>query len=521
MKVLALSDLVAGATGLILPLSADAGTDVVVRSVVIHESGRRVDDERAIVLVTSRVEDRYSLAALVEEIGVAAAIVLPHQAAQDASLVESATSVRLYRRSKWAEWAEVFQVLTRLLEAGDLVQPAPRVDTLDALAQWISVQSGTSVTIEDLHSRVVTYAVSGDAIDPIRTRTILDREVPAWRVQRLMASGFLPAVWRSDDVVVRDADEEDPARMVIALKKGSETLGTMWAMLEEDTDREGLRQLMLAVRDTASTLLLRTTLQAQYERHLQEAALADLVSGVMTPGLSASQFGWEAGARYVVAALGVDDVGPRALAFHLCALRAGAVTVPTHSGLFVVIPVREGEASEKEVAQDLQHQLRRVDRSGKSALVGLGRAVMSFADVGTSADEASSILEAVKLGARLPDRSTSNGPTLLLADDVAASIALVRVAQILAPAASSISAPLHVLEDHDRRHRTPYVETITAVLNHPGNLSDAARALGIHLNTLRYRLDRITTAVGLDPRSADARLLLSLALLLRGTEAAR
>ena len=43
----------------------------------------------------------------------------------------------------------------------------------------------------------------------------------------------------------------------------------------------------------------------------------------------------------------------------------------------------------------------------------------------------------------------------------------------------------------------------------------AARALGIHRNTLSYRLDKIASLTGLDARRFDAAVQIRLALLLR------
>nr|MDT0523064.1 hypothetical protein [Streptomyces sp. DSM 41633] len=239
-----------------------------------------------IVFVSTRIEDRFALGSLLDEVGTAAAVVLPPDATTDVSMLPS-HSTRLFRRSPWVGWSELFRVLVRLLGAGRIVSPAPQVDNLQALARWISSQTGAPVTIEDLDSRVLAYAVVGPGVDPIRNQTILGGAVPAWRVERLMSTGFLPAVWRSDDVVVRNAEDDDPARMVVAMKSGTETLGTIWAALDADTDREELRQLLLQVRQTAAAMMLREVHRDQYERRLQESALVDLLSRGVDPGVPA------------------------------------------------------------------------------------------------------------------------------------------------------------------------------------------------------------------------------------------
>ncbi|MGY4650244.1 DNA-binding PucR family transcriptional regulator [Mycobacterium sp. URHB0021] len=94
------------------------------------------------------------------------------------------------------------------------------------------------------------------------------------------------------------------------------------------------------------------------------------------------------------------------------------------------------------------------------------------------------------------------------------ALTLILVADLLAPMAHTIAEPLEILRQHDTEHGTSFVDTVAAVLAHPGNLSEAARELGIHANSLRYRLDRIGVVSGIDPHSAAARLRAALGLLL-------
>jgi hypothetical protein len=60
-------------------------------------------------------------------------------------------------------------------------------------------------------------------------------------------------------------------------------------------------------------------------------------------------------------------------------------------------------------------------------------------------------------------------------------------------------------------HGHELAETLDALLAAGGNLEAAARALPVHVNTLRYRLSRIHELTGLDPRSPRDRLHLELA----------
>ncbi|OCB12968.1 DNA-binding protein [Mycolicibacterium porcinum] len=510
-SVLPLSAMVSGAAGMLMPLpAAETCDDPLLSDVVLHEPGvRETDYSGTIVLVSTRVEDRFALGSLLDEVGTAAAVVLPPDATTDVSMLPSHTT-RLFRRSPWVGWSELFRALIRLLGAGQIVGPAPQVDNLQALARWISGQTGAAVTIEDLDSRVLAYAVVGPGVDPIRNQTILGGAVPAWRVERLMSTGFLPAVWRSDDVVVRNAEDDDPARMVVAMKSGTETLGTIWAALDDDTDRDALRQLLLQVRQTAAAMMLREVHRDQYERRLQESALADLLSRGVDPGVPAALLGLQPDSRHAVLALGADTPASRSLMFHVQALRAGARAVRVGDDLLAVLPVRDDESAAADLADNLSTHLTRVSPT-HAGPVAVGSVVGEIADLRNSAIVARQVLDAAALDVADPPHGQ---PPVLTASDVPDALTLIRAADLLAPMADAITAPLTALQRHDTDHGTAFVATVAAVLDHPGSLTGAARELGIHANSLRYRLDRIRAVSDIDLQSPAARLRASMGLLL-------
>ncbi len=73
---------------------------------------------------------------------------------------------------------------------------------------------------------------------------------------------------------------------------------------------------------------------------------------------------------------------------------------------------------------------------------------------------------------------------------------------------------LSSLRRYDSEHHGDLVRTLAAYLRHGGNSTQTANALYLHRNSLRYRLARIQALLGLDPDDPDARLALSIALLI-------
>ena len=74
------------------------------------------------------------------------------------------------------------------------------------------------------------------------------------------------------------------------------------------------------------------------------------------------------------------------------------------------------------------------------------------------------------------------------------------------------ASALGVLLQHDAAHRSGFIPTLRAFFAANGSPKDAAERLGVHRNTILYRLGRISALTGHDLDDADTRLRLQLAL---------
>jgi purine catabolism regulator len=80
---------------------------------------------------------------------------------------------------------------------------------------------------------------------------------------------------------------------------------------------------------------------------------------------------------------------------------------------------------------------------------------------------------------------------------------------------------LQKLVDYDAKHRTDLVETLQAYFNANASPKDAAERLGVHRNTVLYRLERIANVTGYDLGDAETRLRLQLALAMHTIKRSR
>lgn len=78
-----------------------------------------------------------------------------------------------------------------------------------------------------------------------------------------------------------------------------------------------------------------------------------------------------------------------------------------------------------------------------------------------------------------------------------------------------VVARLGQVEAHDREHRTGFLETLQVLLDTGMRLQPTADRLGLHVSTVRYRMERLRDQFGLDLQDPAQRFGLELALRLR------
>jgi DNA-binding PucR family transcriptional regulator len=99
--------------------------------------------------------------------------------------------------------------------------------------------------------------------------------------------------------------------------------------------------------------------------------------------------------------------------------------------------------------------------------------------------------------------------TLIVADEHLATLLLGAEPALGAELAATRLAPLEDLSDTQRERMT---ETLWAWLDRPGQVQAVAAALGVHPQTVRYRLNKLRELFGDRLEDPDARFELALAL---------
>lgn len=173
--------------------------------------------------------------------------------------------------------------------------------------------------------------------------------------------------------------------------------------------------------------------------------------------------------------------------------------IPIHQVLSdnTALPVNLVEEQAR-VTAELRSRLGRTVRATADLPVGVGTVVSGVFSLHESAAAALETLRALKFKLGAPALAAALGLRIAGGVDVADALALIRAGDALRPHGAALAAPLAVLAEYDRVHRSELLPTVLTALEHRSNSSQAARQLGIHANSLRTRLDRIREISGID-----------------------
>lgn len=526
------------APGMLDVVVAPRGTGVPVADVVLHDPGEERDDDDAwaapgAILLAIGVEvaspDAIDVLRDAERAGAAAVVLRRGGRGPRTALVEAAGRGRtaLLTRRPEQRWTKVLgQLRTALVHSvparcagtdGPAGTDGLRLGDLSGLANTVADLVGGAITIEDPQSRVLAYSRMDHEPDPMRRLTILGQEVPRWRVVELRESGFFQALWGTDDVVRRPADERSAERLAIAVRHGSEVLGSIWAAADgRPLAEDAVAALRTAARAAVPHLLHHRTWGRAAAGAREEAVHALLKGGVraahdvgVAPGrpyavlVAEAHENQDSGAAFAAGQRVLDVLALRAAAY-----RPGCVTARSGRRLYVLVPAGDGEA---DPARALLATVRSVPRS--VVFAGVGPVVADLSELPASREAAELVVRVLReRAAALPAAEVVSAVAGYA--EVGADAALLRLLDGVEPLWESLSGPVHAMVEHDRVHGSQYGDSVAAHLDAFGDTGRAAQRLNVHPNTLRYRLRRARDLFGVDLADPAVRLLADIGLRL-------
>ncbi|MCV7228049.1 PucR family transcriptional regulator [Mycolicibacterium komossense] len=477
------------------------------RSVVMPEGahGRVVAGDVLLAIGAHSVDEAVQWAAAAQAVAVMV------RDGEDTTFVGEGQPIALMVVDSAVSWSELAAIVHGLVLEGRETESGRGPTDLFALADSLADSIGGAVTIEDPLSRMLAYSRLQQHTDPARVETILDRQAPE-RLRALFdARGVSAHLAASDEplFVAADAELQMTGRMVVAARAGRELLGTVWVTCVAPLGGTRLAALTDGAR-TVALHLLRSRASADLERQVESELVIRLLEGTADAATLASKLGLPPQPLRVIAVrahLGAERHAPLLLAFERATTGFGwsrpGRSALSGTTLYTVLPGDESAAAHRWVSD-----LRAALPVGVTVLAGIS-------GVAAAAELAAACQEADECLALHESRPPGHEPAPVY-DESWDAILLERLRTAARSGRTPTRGPVTELRRHDRQHASQYVATLRAWLEEQGDPAATGGRLGVHENTVRYRLRKMSevTDLGLD----DARTRLAMMIELTATD---
>ncbi|WP_328415417.1 helix-turn-helix domain-containing protein [Micromonospora sp. NBC_00389] len=386
-------------------------------------------------------------------------------------------------------------------------------DIADRIAEVV----GGPVILEDPSFRVLGYSAFVGPMDRGRAEAILGRRIPGVWLEHLTRTGSLDRLRGTADVVdLSDGPWKAHRRLITAFRAGDRLLGFAWVAEGERPLGDGAARVFRHAVDEETPALLRHLERLDAEEAHRSRLASALLDGLPGAPAAADRLGFDRDGRFVV----LSVAGPAQARARTEDGEAGRTRLLEHLRLcldsfhrrWVVTPRGDG---------GLALVALRAEESEKMA-ARLGQEVLRLAGDGplrTMRVAASSVGAGLAVLPRL--RAEATAATVVAGDDgsfvaYADVDAEVLVADVVAalPAGVRLSG-IDRLRAADRGTGPEGGElerTLRAFLAACGSASATARELGVHVTTVRHRLDRIAAISGLRLDRPEVRIACDLVL---------
>jgi PucR C-terminal helix-turn-helix domain len=310
--------------------------------------------------------------------------------------------------------------------------------------------------------------------------------------------------------VAEDAEFGMTGRMVVAVRPGRELMGSVWVACSEPLSGASLTALADGAR-TVALHLLRSRASADLERQVESELVIRLLEGTADAATAASRLGLPQSPIRVIAVqafIGAQRDAALLVAFERATTGFGW-SRPGRSALagntvYTLLPDERVET-----ARGWVNGLRAALPDGVTMVAGISGAAL-VGDLPTARHEADECLA-------LPHGSLP-GAAPAAYDESWDDIVLQRLRTAARSGRSPDRGPVAELRRHDHAHATEYVATLQAWLQAQGDPTEAGERLGIHENTVRYRLRKMAEIATLQLDDAKKRLAMMIELAASDTD---
>lgn len=431
--------------------------------------------------------------------------------------------IALFRASDSVPWDQ----LTEFFQAATTPQGESRRSLVDIrpgdlfeLANTVASLAGGAVAIADPDQTVLAYSTLPEQpIDETRRRSILQLHVP----HSEQNDQDYRRVHTTHNVVTVAPGKNSLTRSAVAIRAGSVVLGSLWLIDAEISNSEDTNRVLLEAANVAALHLLHRRNNHDSGRARQIELVKPLLFEPDRAELAAVQLGISADTVQVVAvaANGPAENAPEVLRSSMLLFdtvrTACAVWLPTavcgisDNIVYIVLPHLEtsSRAFQREAVLRIAHHARRL--LSRPVLAGFG-SITPIVSAGQSRLDSESVL--AMLLRDVEDGRVREDSDEIVADQEALGPRL-QLRQIVAELRATGRLPGDFatrIAAHDSRRKTSFEVTVRTYLDCNSNAIETAARLGLHANTVRYRLSRIEPLFGVRLEDPETRLLVWLQL---------
>ncbi|MGP1908637.1 PucR family transcriptional regulator [Metabacillus sp. JX24] len=392
-------------------------------------------------------------------------------------------------------------------------------DRLEDVADRISEVLQCPITIEDVNHRLLAYSTHDDCTDQARISTIIGRRVPEKVINSLWKDGTIPMLLQTDDPIrVKNIDEVGLGnRIAISIWKNEEVLGFIWALeIDKKLTDEELGLLKKAAQVVKGKLLNFHNRTSKKEERNQEFFWKLLTGHIQQKDEILNGFheiGVTPPSQHSVVLFRfseeIKEPTEKQINYLLQTTQQVHVLLSTldQNELIVLLSAKSDQPL-YDIKQFVDWTILQLKERFKIDRVkaAIGSIYREIDQIELSYKEALSVQNIKKRFTEETDGLNSFS-----------ELGIYQYLDLLHEKQQKegfVHYSLRRLKEYDQVHHTDLVETLETYLDKDSNVNEAAKALNVHVNTLGYRMKRISQIAELDLRNPNQKITIYLSLKL-------
>ncbi|MBT2256329.1 PucR family transcriptional regulator [Priestia megaterium] len=387
-------------------------------------------------------------------------------------------------------------------------------DTLEEFADRISEVLNCPITIEDANHRLLAYSTHDERTDQARIATIIGRRVPEKVINNLWKEGIIPKLLETNEPVrVKNINEIGLGdRIAISIWKNEEVLGFIWAVEIE----KALGDEEVELLKKAANVLKNKLLQLQIRKYKREERSQEFFWKLLTGHIKSRQEISEAFYEAQITAPSTfsiaifrfqEDITPEAerqISYMLKTMhRLKIVLYTIDCNDLILLLSLDAVENPLDEQRDFVDYFRgnMYERFDVTQIKASCSSIYSLHDhIEKSYKEALNVLD---MKSKFPEETKEIINYQELGIYQFLDVILEKRVQD-----QFENHSLKKLTDYDLRHNSNLVETLEVFLNNDNNINEAAKELNVHMNTLSYRLKRISEIGDINLKDVNQKMTL-------------